>query len=51
MNHTITVPTSAAEIPLHRYVAFTLLPEESKFDFHIMLSTIAGCTVEEAKQV
>lgn len=51
MNHTITVPTTATEIPLHRYQAFAALPDESKFDFHVLLSTIAGCTIEQAKQV
>lgn len=51
MKFTIEIPTSPSEMPLHRYQSFTALTDDERLDFETILSTVAGCTKEQAAQV
>ena len=48
MNITIEVPTSAAEIPLHRYQAFAALTDEERMNFTTVFMVLTGCSEEVA---
>lgn len=47
----IIVPSSSSEIPMHRYQAYAALTDEQMFDFYTLLSTLTGCTYDEAKLI
>lgn len=51
MKKEITVPSSASEIPMHRYQEFAKLDEKGMTDFFKLFSTLAGCNEDEAKLV